>query len=115
LGFESIWEMPTNASELESAVYWAAGKILPLTVTAPEWVGVSHDTQEKREVIHLFNYNSEKNVGGIILEYSGIVKKAWNVSPDEEVKSAVPFIEEKGMTTLRIPNLKVYKVIVLER
>ena len=58
LGFESIWEMPTNASELESAVYWAAGKILPMTVTAPEWVGVSHDTQEKREVIHLFNYNS---------------------------------------------------------
>ena len=114
-GFESIWQMPTNANELESAVYWAAGERLPLEVKAPEWVGVSHDTQEKREVIHLFNYNSEKNVGGIILEYSGIVKKAWNVSPDEEVKSNVPFTEEKGMTTLRIPNLKVYKVIVLER
>jgi hypothetical protein len=115
LGFESIWKMPTNANELESAVYWAAGERLLLEVKAPEWVGVSHDTQEKREVIHLFNYNSEKNVGGIILEYSGIVKKAWNVSPDEEVKSNVPFTEEKGMTTLRIPNLKVYKVIVLER
>jgi hypothetical protein len=109
------WMMPENANEFESAVYWAAGKRLPLQVTAPEWVGVSHDAQLNRDVIHLFNYNAARNVGGIILQYDGIVKKAWSFSPDAEGKSIIPIIEKGGITELRIPNLKVYTVIVLEK
>lgn len=115
LGFSSKWVMPENANELESAVYWAAGKKLPLQVTAPEWVGVSHDTQDNREVIHLFNYNARRNVGGIIIQYDGTIKKAWSFSPDEKGKSIIPIIEKGGIAELRIPNLKVYSVIVLEK
>ena len=84
LGFESIWMMPENAQELESAVHWAAGKTLPLTVSGPEWLGVSHDTQAGRDVIHLFNYHGQRNVSGITIQYKGVVKKAWGVSPDQE-------------------------------
>jgi hypothetical protein len=115
LGYNSKWVMPENANEFESAVYWAAGKRFPLQVTAPEWVGVSHDTQSNRDVIHLFNYNATRNVGGIILQYDGIVKKAWSFSPDVEGKSTIPMIEKGGITELQIPNLKVYTVIVLEK
>ncbi len=115
LGFESIWHMPDNANELASAVHFTAGDKLPLEVKAPEWVGVSHDTQSNREVIHLFNYNTEKNVAGIQLQYKGNIKNAWCISPDEEEKSPVSFIEENGRVTLKVPNLRVYKVIVLER
>jgi len=115
LGYESEWMMPGNANELISAVTWAAGKTLPLTVTAPEWVGVSHDTQEKREVIHLFNYNGQRTVGGITLQYNGAVKKAWAISPDQDEIVNLPFTKEGERTIVRISSLMVYKIIVLEK
>ena len=115
LGFETKWMMPENANELVSSVVWAAGRPLPLTVTAPEWVGVSHDVQGKREVIHLFNYNGQCNVGGITLQVVGAVKKAWVVSPDEEELSDLPVTKEGERTILRVSGLKVYKIIVLEK
>ncbi len=108
--------MPENANELESGIHWATGKRFPLHVTAPEWVGVSHDTQEKRDVIHLWNNCKTRNIGGITLEYKGKIKKAWSVSPDDgEVNSIIPFTEDGGLTVLKITDLKVYKVIVLEK
>ena len=115
LGMESVWMMPENANELESAVYWTAGKRLPLEVKAPEWVGVSHDSQKNREVIHLFNYKNTQNAGGITLELNGTVKKAWAVSPDFESKKEVPLSKEGSGTILRISELGVYEIIVLER
>ncbi len=116
LGFETKWVMPENANALESGIYWATGKRFPLHVTAPEWVGVSHDTQEKRDVIHLWNNCKTRNIGGITLEYKGKIKKAWSVSPDDgEVNSIIPFTEDGGLTVLKITDLKVYKVIVLEK
>ncbi len=115
LGFESEWMMPENANELASAVYWAAGQSLPLTVSAPEWVGVSHDTQDKREVIHLFNYHNEADVSGITLKYDGAIKEAWAVSPDQEGKVKLPITKEGEQTVVRIYSLMVYKIIVLEK
>ncbi len=115
LGFESIWRMPLNAGELESAVCWAAGKILPLTVSAPEWVGVSHDTQEGRDVIHLFNYRDQFDVAGITIQYNGPVKKVWAVSPDREGVEEIAVTREGDLSVLRISDLKVYKVLVLEK
>jgi hypothetical protein len=109
------WMMPKNAGELESAVYWVSGERFPLKVTAPEWVGVSHDSNGTIDVIHLFNYNHDRKVAGIILEYNGTIKNAWSVSPDEAGKSIIPIVEKSGITELRIPNLEVYKVVVLEK
>ncbi len=115
LGFESEWIMPENANELASAVYWAAGQTLPLTVSAPEWLGVSHDTQEKREVIHLFNYHNQSDVNGITLKYDGAIKEAWVVSPDHEGKVKLPIEKDGEQTIVRISSLSVYKIIVLEK
>lgn len=109
------WVMPLNANELESAVYWAAGKRLPLEVIAPEWVGVSQDTQGNRDVIHLFNYNVARDMAGIILRYDGKVKNAWAISPEEKGKLTLNVVEKGGVSELRIPTFKVYKVIVLEK
>ena len=115
LGYESKWVMPKNADELESAVYWAAGKRLPLQVTAPEWVGVSHDSQKNRDVIHLFSYNDARDVAGITMQYDGVVKSAWTISPDEKDKTTIPVVEKGGVTEIRLPGFKVYKLIVLEK
>jgi hypothetical protein len=115
LGMESVWMMPENASEFESAVYWAAGRILPLRVTAPEWIGVSHDIQQNREMIHLFNYQANHAASGITLQVHGKVNKAWMISPDEGQRSIDTFIEEGGITELRIPEFEVYSVVVVEK
>jgi uncharacterized protein YegP (UPF0339 family) len=114
LGMETVWMVPENSNELESAIYWAAGRRLTLQVKAPEWIGVSHDSQQNREVIHLFNYKNAPAVG-ITLEYNGTVKKAWSVSPDYQSKKAVPFTKEGNITVLKISDLAVYEIIVLER
>ena len=115
LGFESVWMMPKNANELISAVNWAARELLPLTVTAPEWVGVSHDAEGKRDIIHLFNYHGQRKVGGITLKYNGAVKKAWAISPDRNETIKIPITTEGEQTMMRISNLKVYEIIVLEK
>ena len=60
----------------------------------------------------LFNYNTTRNVGGIIIQYDGTIKNAWSCSPDEEGKSVIPIIEKGGITELRIPKLNVYSLIV---
>jgi hypothetical protein len=115
LGFESVWMMPGNANELISAVLWSAGKSLPLRVTAPEWIGVSHDIQENREVIHLFNYNSDCHAVGVTLQYQGKVSKVRAVSPDEMPVSSPQVYEKNGVTELWIPEFDVYLVLVLEK
>lgn len=113
LGYYTNWMMPKNADELESAVYWAAGKRLPLTVSAPEWVGVSHDTQDKREVVHLFNYNHTQHATDIVMQYKGGIEKALAVSPDERGTMTIPFTEYEGVTELLIPDFSVYMIISL--
>ena len=64
---------------------------------------------------HLFSYNNTRDVAGITLQYEGVIKNAWTISPDEKEKSIIPFTEKGGLTELRIPGFKVYKVIVLEK
>jgi hypothetical protein len=115
LGFVTRWMMPENANELASAVRWAAGKPLPLTVSAPEWVGVSHDSKENREVIHLFNYHTHSAASGITLRYDGDIKEAWVVSPDRDGIINLPVKNEGGQTIMSIPHLMVYEIIVLEK
>ncbi len=113
LGYRTRWMMPENANELASAVYQVAEKSLPLKVTAPEWVGVSHDTQDKHDIIHLFNYNHSEEVTGVTLSYKGKIKKAVAVSPDTKDEFTIPFSEEAGITKLAIPDFKVYVIITL--
>lgn len=107
--------MPENASELVSAINWTTGKTLPLRVTAAEWIGVSHDTCQGMDIIHLFNYRNTACAGGITLEFAGKIKKAWSVSPDHEGKTIIPFTQEGVNTILKISDLEVYEIIVLQR
>jgi len=115
LGFESVWMMPENANELDSAINRVSGKLLPVMVSAPGWIGVSHDTQQNREIIHLVNYKTEQKAGSITIQYQGRVKKAWAVSPDFEGRKTIPLIDKGVLTVLNISDLDVYEIIVLEK
>lgn len=81
--YKTNWMMPKNDRELESTIYRVARETLPLTVMAPDWVGISNDVRDKRDVIHLFNDNHTQNATGISLQYKGKIKKTMVVSPDE--------------------------------
>ena len=115
LGYRTVWEMPSNAHELKAAITWVARESLPLTVEAPEWVGVSHDQQAQRDIIHLFNYRNDQPVVGITLRYNGHIKRAYEISPDHKEQRAVNYTEDGSYTVLRIPNLDVYEIVVLEK
>jgi hypothetical protein len=114
LGMETTWMMPENANELVAAILWTSPKQFPLKVTAPEWIGVSHDRQKQREIVHLFNYNSTSGAGGITIGYSGNVTGAWMVSPDTKERLILPIIKEGGVSVLKIPEFAVYAIVVLE-
>ena len=115
LGMESVWMMPENANELSSAIYRSAANPLPLKVNAPQWIGVSHDSGENREIIHLFNYKNSPNTELITLEFNGKVKNAWAVSPDFKGRKTIPLAEKGVLTKLNINDLDVYDIIVLEK
>jgi len=78
-------------------------------------VGVSHDTQSQREVIHLFNYRNDQPVVGITLQYYDNVSKAWAVSPDRDKRMEIDVEKKDGISVLRIPRLDVYEIIILEK
>ncbi len=113
LGYYTTWVMPENAAELEAAVYDVAAEELPLRVSAPEWVGVSHDTRGNRDIIHLFNYNHDSDVSGVTLDYAGTVKKVTAISPDRQGTITIPFSVDDNRTTLKIPDFPVYMIITL--
>ena len=109
-----VWKMPENADELETAVLAVSSEPLPLRVDAPEWIGVSHDRQEKRDIVHLFNYRDQP-VAGVLLHYRGALTECWSVSPQRTGKQALPLEKSGEETLVRIPAMEAYEVVVLER
>jgi hypothetical protein len=109
-----VWKMPVNADEFEAAVLWVSPEPLPLRVDAPEWIGVSHDRQSSRDIVHLFNYREEP-VAGILLHYRGKVSNAWAVSPQREGSRSLSLEKQSDETQIRIPVMKAYEIVVLER
>lgn len=115
LGFATKWKMPLNARELISAVTWCAGKEFPLVVSAPEWIGVSHDTQNTNDIIHLFSYDPENKTVGISLTLKGDIKKVTAYSPDFGGEKTLPVTKGEGDCIIHISELKKYMAIVVER
>jgi hypothetical protein len=58
-----FWKRPKNSTELVDAVTWATGSELPISITGPEFIGMNllEQPEERRRIIHLVNYNLEKN------------------------------------------------------
>jgi hypothetical protein len=108
-----VWKMPENADELESAVVAVSSKPLLLRVDAPEWVGVSHDRQKERDVIHLFNYRDQP-VTGIVLHFRGAVRNGWAVSPQRKEREDLALQKQGAETLLQLPRMEAYEIVVLE-
>ena len=109
--------LPSEADNIrfKNAVMWAAGDELPLKVDAPEWVGVSHDSQKGRDIVHLVNYREDQPVRDVILKSDFKVKKAWSVSPDRKTELDLKVELKNGFSLIRLPILNVYEVVVLEK
>ena len=115
LGYRTRWMMPLNSRELAAAVYWVAPERLPLTVTAPEWVGVSHDKGRREEIIHLFNYNHGKKATGVSITVKGEFRNIKAVSPDIDEEIEIKSSYTGGYTEIKVPDFRVYLILILNR
>ena len=115
LGFATKWKMPLNDDVLVSSVYWCANSELPLHVRAPEWIGISHDSQGKNEIIHLFSYNVGNPTAGITLSIKGNIKNIKAYSPDSGGHIELPFSKSGERSLVHVPNLDTYLVLRIEK
>jgi len=98
-------------AELSPAELAAAS---PASVTAPDSVVVNAHGQSgsSRILVHLLNY-ADTPVFDIDLKVSGQFASARLLSPDIEPRS-IPLSSEGSLTQARIPELRIYDLLILE-
>ena len=98
-------------SELTPADLEAAS---PVNVIAPDSVVVNiyGQSQSGRMLVHLLNY-ADKPVFNVDIKVNGQFATAHVLSPDMEPRS-IPVLGEGQSTRIRIPELRIYDLVVLE-
>jgi hypothetical protein len=86
----------------------------PVSVTAPDSVvaNVHGQSQSSRMLVHLLNY-ADTPVFDIDLKVSGRFASARLLSPDIEPRS-LPLSGDGSFTQVRIPELRIYDLVILE-
>jgi hypothetical protein len=113
-----FWKRPRNWKELVDAVVWAGGE-LPVTVTGPEFLAVNllEQVEKRRRILHLVNYNVDKNPGIEAITVRCTVAAApasvHFYSPEDEDGKTIDFHVEKSQAVFTIPVLNAYGVAVI--
>ena len=114
------WKLPLNYAEMADAVKWAAGKEFSIEVKAPLTVTIELTEQEGKMILHLINYNIEKeklvrNIGvSIKIPEGRQVNELMMLSPDTEERESLTFTVKDGRTFFTVPQLEVYDLIVVK-
>lgn len=103
-----------NAKEFIAGINNVSKEPFPLKVEAPEWLGVSHDRQTNREIVHLYNYNHDEPAANVILTREKFISGAWAVSPDRTGRIDLTVDHARNRSIIRVPSFPVYEVVVLE-
>jgi len=109
-----VWKIPLRADQLKSAVLDVSEPPLPLIVEGPEWLGVSHDHQSGRDIVHLFSYRHDRPAFEARLRFRGPVSRAWAVSPHRSGKQELQVAVSGAEAIVTVPELSCYEVVVLE-
>jgi hypothetical protein len=117
LGTE-FWKRPRNWKDLIDAVSWAAGNKLPVQVTGPEFLGMNllEQTEKRRRIIHLVNYDAEKNpsIENIAIRCATPEGRPATAvrfySPDMENGKALDFHTQGSEAVFTIPALHAYGI-----
>jgi hypothetical protein len=116
-----FWKRPKNWQDLVDAISWAAGEKLPVSVTAPDFVAVNllEQTAKQRRIIHLVNYNAEKNpsVASIAIRCDTPKGKLATAvrfyTPDTDDGEPIAFRVEAMEAVFTIPAMQTYGVVTV--
>lgn len=113
------WKLPVNYTEMADAVKWAAGKEFSIDVKAPLTVTMELTEQEGKMMLHLINYNLEKeklvkNIGVSLKIPDGKqIKELLLLSPDRDKTEPLVYKVRDGRADFTIPGLEAYDLIVV--
>jgi len=114
----SYWKLPLNYSEMAESVKWAAGKELSVEVKAPLTVTMELAEQENKRILHLINFNIEKEKSvkdisvSLKIPEGKQVKEVLLLSPDREGTESLPYTFKDGRAVFKVPRLDVYDLVV---
>jgi hypothetical protein len=114
------WKLPKNNKELTESVKWSAKENLSLEIEAPVFVTaeVTQSIDHSRLMLHLLNYNAEKDKLLKNLKISlkipegKQIKELLLVSPDKEKVETLSFTVKEGRAVFTVPLLEVYDLVV---
>ena len=111
-----LWGMPRNHKQFMAELHKLLGKDSVLQVKAPFGCVSALLRNGNRYFLHLVNYHTDrklKNVS-IQLRLPRPVKSVTLKSPEEGPGKALPFRTVRGTTTVRLAELRRYKILVIE-
>jgi hypothetical protein len=109
-----------SVTELTKAISSACGRDPSLHVVAPEYVTTElcEQTNPKRRIVHLVNYNPGSPRSDVKLEVR--VPQGWNVrhvgllSPESPNRRPLPFQQAGSRVSIAVPKLEVYALVSIE-
>ncbi|MGC9292155.1 MAG: alpha-amylase family protein [Acidobacteriaceae bacterium] len=117
-----FWKRPKNWREIVDSVQWAAGGQLPLVLDGPEFLvaNCTHQTREKRFLVHLVNYDVVKTPSLTNLKVWVSLpnnKKARTVALytiDASEACPLDFTSDTSGTGFTIPEMRAYALVAVQ-
>ncbi|HYM11308.1 MAG TPA: hypothetical protein VEU62_11275 [Bryobacterales bacterium] len=115
----TLWKLPKNYSDLAATVRWAAGGELSAAADAPPWVTMELAEQKisHTRLLHLVNFKLQAPVRDIAVRVripEGLtLREAVLETPDGMPRRVLSAVVRDGVASLRVPELKVYDLILL--
>ena len=112
------WKLPLNYSEMADAIKWAAGGEFSVYVNSPLTVTMELTEQEGKMMLHLINYNIDKeklvkNISvSLKIPEGKQIKELLLHSPDREGDEIINYTIVDGRAVFTVPTLEVYDLIV---
>jgi hypothetical protein len=115
----NFWKLPSNYRDLADAVKWASGTEMSIEIKAPLTVTMELTRQENKMMVHLINYNVEKEaevkniVVNVKIPVGKQIQKVILLSPDIDESTLLTFTEFNGRAVFTVPSLNIYDLIIL--
>jgi hypothetical protein len=114
----SHWKLPHNVHAMRQAVLWAARDGLPIWLDAPETVVAEFLTQPGKHLVHLVNFDLTRSRHDLQIHLrrgkGERVKSAAALDPDQKRPEKLGITRGDGVTTVTVPTLEIYKLVVIE-
>ena len=111
-----LWGLPKNHKQFMGELWKLLGKDAALQVKAPFGCVSALLCKGNRYFLHLVNYHTQKKLSNIALQLRlpNPVKSITLMSPEEGTNKALSFRASGGVTTIRVAELRRYKILVIE-